>query len=176
MPYGWEGEKVRLVPVDKDRHFETSLQWINDPEVTAWTIDTGDVPTSRVAQEEFFDRIMRETTTQIYFAIETLSGEHIGFNALQRIDRVSGVAMAGSYIGHRDYWGQGYALDAARVRNRFAFEVLGLRMLVCEIMAEHIGALRMVQKAGYREVGRIPRRVWKRGAYRDLVILALERD
>jgi RimJ/RimL family protein N-acetyltransferase len=34
----------------------------------------------------------------------------------------------------------------------------------------------MLQKAGYREVGRLPRRIWKRGAYRDVVMMVLERE
>jgi RimJ/RimL family protein N-acetyltransferase len=34
----------------------------------------------------------------------------------------------------------------------------------------------MLTKAGYTEVGRVPKRYWKRGAYRDQVILALHRD
>jgi RimJ/RimL family protein N-acetyltransferase len=33
----------------------------------------------------------------------------------------------------------------------------------------------MLLRAGYREVGRIPRRYFKRGAYRDLLLFALER-
>jgi len=34
----------------------------------------------------------------------------------------------------------------------------------------------MLAKAGYEEVGRVPKRYWKRGAYRDQIILALHRD
>ena len=35
-------------------------------------------------------------------------------------------------------------------------------------------SLRAVQKAGYREVGRIPGRYWKRGAYRESIQLAAD--
>jgi RimJ/RimL family protein N-acetyltransferase len=49
-------------------------------------------------------------------------------------------------------------------------------MLLSEVMADNIGSVRMLKKAGYREVGRIPRRLWKRGEYRDVVILVLERE
>ena len=41
MSYGWEGDKVRLVPLDKDRHLENALRWFNDPTITAW-LETGD--------------------------------------------------------------------------------------------------------------------------------------
>ena len=47
-------------------------------------------------------------------------------------------------------------------------------MLLSDVMADNAGSIRMLQKAGYREVGRIPRRIWKRGDWRDVVVLCLE--
>jgi RimJ/RimL family protein N-acetyltransferase len=180
MAYGWQGEKVRLVPLDKSRHLDNAVAWLNDPEVTAWTL-VGDWPLTRVAEEEHLDRMSRQAgpgqETDLLLAIETLDdGEHIGLSGLHRIDWRNGVAVTGTLLGRRDLWGRGYGTDAARVRTRFAFEVLGLRMLLSEVMAGNEGSLRMLRHAGYREVGRIPRRHWKRGAYRDTVLLVLERD
>lgn len=173
MPTGWEGELVRLVPLDKAKHLENALVWMNDPEVTAWTFQ-GDFPLTRLAEEEFFAQAGRDDTS-IGFAVETLAGEHIGFSGLHRIEWRHGAAVTGTIIGRRDLWGKGYGADAAKVRTRYAFEVLGLRLLLSDVMAENTGSLRMLQKAGYREVGRIPRRWWKRGAFRDSVILVAER-
>ena len=58
MPAGWEGERVRLVAPDKQKHFENALQWINDSRITQWTL-IGDLPISRLAEEEYFDRVMK---------------------------------------------------------------------------------------------------------------------
>lgn len=174
MAYGWEGEKVRLVPLDKSKHLENALLWVNDPVVTAWTL-IGDAPLTRLGEEQFFDQAMRAGEGP-HFAVETLAGEHIGFSGLHRIEWPAGVGVTGTLLGRRDLWGQGYGSDAARVRTGYCFEVLGLRMLLSEVMVDNIGSVRMLKKAGYREVGHIPRRVWKRGAYRDVVILVLERE
>ena len=174
MGYGWEGEKVRLVPLDKDKHLANAVAWLNDPEVTAWTL-TGDAPITRLGEEEFFDRRMRGDAAEATFAVETLAGEHIGFTALDRVDLRNGVAVAGSFIGRRDRWGQGIGTDVVRTRTRYAFEVLGLRMLLSEVLAENEASVRMLRRCGFVEVGRIPRRCFKRGAYRDLVLFALER-
>ena len=46
MGYGWEGEKIRLVPLDRDKHLENAVRWFNDPEVTRW-LETGDWPLTR---------------------------------------------------------------------------------------------------------------------------------
>ena len=68
------------------------------------------------------------------------------------------------------------ALAATRVRTRYAFEVLGLRLLLSEVMAGNDASVRMLEAVGYRQVGCIPRRYFKRGGYRDALLFALERD
>jgi RimJ/RimL family protein N-acetyltransferase len=174
MSYGWSGEKVRLVPLDSERHFENALRWINDPEITQWTL-TGDFPLSRLAEEEWFERVMRPNEKEVVFAVETLEGEHIGFSGLHQINWRHGTAMTATLIGRKELWGKGYGTDAVRVRTRHAFEVLGLRLLISEVLDGNIASLKMLLKAGYQEVGRIPRRYWKRGAYRDAILLVIER-
>lgn len=177
MSTGWSGEKVRLAPLDKERHLENALLWLNDPELTAWTL-VGDLPLSRLAEEDFFDRASRATAADdnLHFAIETLDGgEHIGFSSLLKIDWRNGVAATGTLLGRRDLWGRGYGTDAARVRLRYAFDVLNLRLLLSEVMDGNEASRRMLLRVGYREVGRIPRHRWKRGAWRDTLLLAAER-
>ena len=175
MSWGWEGEKVRLVPLDRARHLENALRWLNDEEVTRWT-EIGDWPLTRPAEEEFFRAAERPSPTEVHFAIETLDGEHVGFSGLRRIDLRHRVASSGSFIGTVDRWRQGLGSDAARVRSRYAFEILNLRLLVAEVMAQNEASIGMLTSVGYREVGRVPGRYWKRGDYRDQVILALERN
>jgi len=174
MGYGWEGEKVRLVPLDRDRHLENALKWFNDPEITEW-LETGDWPLTRGAEEEFFRGAERNDRASVQFAVETLEGEHVGFSGLRSIDWQSRVAVSGSVIGSRDLWGRGLGTDAATVRNRYAFDVLGLRLLIATVIDDNLASLAMLAKARYTEVGRVPGRYWKRGAYRDQVILALRR-
>lgn len=176
MSYGWEGELVRLVPLDKERHIENALLWLNDPIVTEWTL-TGDFPITRLAEEDFFNRMTSQTgahPTDIVFGIETLAGEHVGLSGFHRIEWRHGVAVTGTTIGS-EHRGKGYGSDAARTRLRYAFDVLGLRMLMSEVMADNAASLTMLQKAGYTQAGRIPRRYWKRGAYRDTIIMFVER-
>jgi RimJ/RimL family protein N-acetyltransferase len=100
----------------------------------------------------------------------------VGFSGLRSIDWQSRVAVSGSVIGRKDLWNKGIGGDAMRIRNRYAFEVLGLRLLIATVIADNSASLAMLAKAGYKEVGRVPERYWKRGAYRDQIILALHRD
>lgn len=175
MPIGWEGEKTRLVPLDKERHFENALAWFNDPANTEWTL-TGDFPLTRVAEEEYFARVTRPGQEDVVFAVETLDGQHIGLTGLHRIDFRHGTAMTGSIIGRRDLWGQGYGGDSIRMRTRYAFDVLGLRLLWSEVFDGNERSFRALTGNGYREAGRVPGFYWKRGAYRDKIMLYLRRE
>jgi len=175
MGYGWDGDKVRLVPLDRDKHLDNALKWFNDPEITRW-LETGDWPMTRGAEEEFFRAAERQDRASVQFAVESLQGEHVGFSGLRSIDWQSRVAVSGSVIGRMDLWGRGLGTDAARIRNRYAFDVLGLRLLVATVIADNSRSMAMLAKAGYTEVGRVPERYWKRGAYRDQILLALHRD
>jgi RimJ/RimL family protein N-acetyltransferase len=174
VSFGWQGAMTRLVPLDPRRHLENALRWLNDPEVTAWTL-VGDWPLSRFAEEEFFRHAARPSAEEVFFAVEDLGGEHLGFTGLHRLDLRHGTATSGTVLGRRDAWGKGNGTDVARVRAHFAFEVIGLRQLHSEVFAENAASLRMLHKAGYREVGRLPGRYWKRGAWRDVVLMVLPR-
>jgi RimJ/RimL family protein N-acetyltransferase len=173
MSYGWQGDAVRLVPLDRDKHLENALRWFNDPEITAW-LETGDWPLTRGTEEEFFRAAERPDRASVQFAVETLEGKHVGFSGLRSIDWQSRVAVSGSVIGIRDLWGGGLGTDSARVRSRYAFEVLGLRMLIATVIADNDRSMGMLRAVGYREVGRVPGRYWKRGAWRDQAIMVLE--
>ena len=129
---------------------------------------------TRGTEEEFFRAAERPDKGSVQFAVETLDGDHVGFSGLRSIDWQSRVAVSGSVIGRRDLWGGGLGTDSARVRTKYAFEVLGLRMLIATVIADNRRSMWMLQTIGYDEVGRVPGRYWKRGAWRDQAILVLK--
>lgn len=175
MAFGWEGELVRLVPLDEDKHLENYIRWINDPEVTDGLL-VGDLPMTRLAEKEWFERASKLSKTDISFAIETLEGLHLGSSGIHQIDYQSGTCLTGSFIGDKAQWGKGYGTDAARVRARYCFEVLGLRMLYTAYLEGNDKSRRMSEKNGYVECGRYYKRYWKRGEYRDEVLMYLDRS
>jgi RimJ/RimL family protein N-acetyltransferase len=175
MAFGWHGELVRLVPIDMDRHLENCIEWMNDPEVTAWLL-VGDHPMTRIAEIEYLERMSKGDPKHVAFAIETLAGEHIGMSGIHDIDYRHGTAITGTIIGEKARWGHGYGTDAAKVRARYCFEVLGLRMLYSAVFVGNDRSLRMQEKAGYLQWGVAPKRYWKRGAFRDEIMTYLSRE
>jgi RimJ/RimL family protein N-acetyltransferase len=175
MGYGWEGDLVRLVPLDADKHLENATRWVNDPEVTH-NLLIGDFPMTKLAEREWFDRMSKRDDTNVAFAIELLNGEHVGFSGMHQINWKDRSAVTGTLIGLIDQWGKGLGSDAARVRTRFAFEVLGLRYLISAVLEGNDRSLGMLRKAGYVECGRYPKRIWKRGRYVDEILLYMTRE
>jgi [ribosomal protein S5]-alanine N-acetyltransferase len=177
--FGWVGEMTRLVPLERDKHLENCVRWINDPEVTENTL-IGDFPLTVAGEEAWFDAFARNwdqrAAEQVIFAIETRAGEHIGLAGIHKINYRYGEAWTGTLIGRKDLWGKGYATDAVTTRTRYAFDVLGLRFLCTEVFHDNPAMQRVLAKAGFQEVGRIPRRTWKRGRYRDVLIYWLDRE
>lgn len=176
MAHGWEGDLVRLVPLDFDKHFENCLRWINDPQVTQF-LAMGDTPMSRIAEKAWFEARSANNDTDIIFAVETLDeGKHIGNSGIFNIEYNHGTAVTGSLIGEVDEWGKGYGTDAALVRAKYCFEVLNLRLLKSAYFEGNDRSARMQEKAGYVEAGRWPKAIWKRGSYRDEILTCLTRE
>ncbi|HTQ09905.1 MAG TPA: GNAT family protein [Fimbriimonadaceae bacterium] len=175
MATGWEGKLVKLVPLDVDQHLDHAVKWMNDPDITQYLL-VGDFPMTRLAEREWFEAHSKVGGNDIQFAIETVQGKHIGFSGVHRISWRDGTAVTGTLIGEKGEWGKGYGTDAAGVRTRYAFDVLGLRILYSSVLAGNDRSLRMLTKAGYRECGRMPKRHWKRGAYVDEIMLYLDRE
>lgn len=173
MGFGIEGERVRLVPLDEERHFENCYRWINDPEITATLMADGFM--TRLAEQEWFKGACL-SKSDIYFAIELLDGTHIGNTALHGVNYQHGSAISGTLIGDKSQWGKGYASEAVRLRTRFAFETLGLRLILSAYLGDNGASWRMQQKSGYQEIGRIPKRFWKRGQYVDEVLTMCTRE
>jgi RimJ/RimL family protein N-acetyltransferase len=174
MTFGWSDGEVRLVPLDRQRHLENAVRWLNDPEITRFML-TGDWPLTAGGEEQWFKAADENDGTAAHFAIELADGTHLGFSGLMHIDFRHGSAHTGSFLGRRDLWGRGLGTRAARIRSRYAFEGLGLRILLADALVDNHASVRMLAKVGYTERGRIARRYWKSGALRDAVILALER-
>jgi [ribosomal protein S5]-alanine N-acetyltransferase len=175
MAYGWEGDKVRLVPLDAEKHLDNAVQWLNDPEVTQWLL-IGDLPITKLGEKEWFESRSRASGEDVAMAVETLDGLHIGFSGIHQIKWGDGTGVTGTVLGDKSIWGKGFGADVVKTRSRYAFDVLGLRLLFSGCIDGNVASYKMLCKNGYREYGRAPKKIWKRGAYRDEILMCLSRE
>jgi len=110
------------------------------------------------------------------FAIRLLPGSPlIGSASLRDIDHEHLQAELGFWIG-RDWWGQGYASEAAAAVIRFGFETLGLNRICAHHMARNPASGQVLLHVGMQREGLLRERVKKWGVYEDVVLYAILRE
>jgi [ribosomal protein S5]-alanine N-acetyltransferase len=110
------------------------------------------------------------------FAIRLLpDGPLIGSAGLRDIDPEHLQAELGFWIG-TEWWGQGYAREAARAVIQYGFDTLGLNRICAHHMARNPAAGKVMKALGMRQEGLLRERVRKWGVYEDVVLYAIVRD
>lgn len=110
------------------------------------------------------------------FAIRLLPDSRlIGSAGLRDIDPEHLQAELGFWIG-REWWGRGYAREAAEAVIRFGFDSLGLNRIYAHHMARNPAAGKVLKATGMRQEGTLRQRVRKWGVYEDVVLYATLRD
>jgi RimJ/RimL family protein N-acetyltransferase len=110
------------------------------------------------------------------FAIRLAGGSPlIGCAGLRDIDPEHMQAELGFWIG-REYWGHGYAREAALEVVRFGFEVIGVNRICAHHMLRNPAAGKVLAGIGMQREGLLRQRVRKWGNYEDVVLYAILRD
>ena len=109
------------------------------------------------------------------FAVRLTDARLIGCAGLRDIDREHCQAELGFWIG-REWWGHGYAREAASAVLRFGFEQLGLNRICAHHMARNPAAGKVLQHIGMQREGMLRQRVRKWGVYEDVVLYAILRE
>lgn len=109
------------------------------------------------------------------FAVRlSAAGTLIGCVGLREIDPEHRQAELGFWIG-RDWWGQGYAREAARAVIRFGFETLELNRICAHHMVRNPASGRVLLALGMQREGVLRQRVRKWGKYEDVALYAILR-
>jgi ribosomal-protein-alanine N-acetyltransferase len=110
------------------------------------------------------------------FAIRLSSDSPIiGCAGLRDIDQQHLQAELGFWMG-REWWGHGYAREAAAAVIRFGFESLQLNRICAHHMLRNPAAGKVLQHLGMIREGVLRQRVRKWGIYEDVVLYAILRD
>jgi len=110
------------------------------------------------------------------FAIRLSSDSPIiGCAGLRDIDLEHLQAELGFWIG-REWWGHGYAREAAAAVIRFGFGTLRLNRICAHHMLRNPAAGKVLQHLGMVREGVLRQRVRKWGVYEDVVLYAILRD
>lgn len=66
-----------------------------------------------------------------------------------------------------ELWGQGLMTEAATAVVAFGFTSIGLHKITVTCFGENVGSRRVIEKVGFRYVGRAVEDLWRDGAWHD---------
>ncbi len=114
--------------------------------------------------------------TAVHFAITSAKDDALlGAIELRSIDVEHSHAEMSCWVGV-EYWGQGFATEAARSVLRYAFEQLQLNRIVAYHMVRNPASGRALEKIGMPREGLLRQCVRKWGRFEDVVVRAILRD
>ena len=173
--YFWQGERTRLRPWrldDAELRFMASL----DSLTLALHEDGIVLPSSVELQKERLEKIAGfKDESMLRFAMDNLEGITVGWVSLHSRDQKNGTFGFGVAV-YRDYRGHGYAVDAVRILLKYGF--WEQRYQKCNSVCLHTNdaSIRMHEKLGFIEEGRIRRNYFHNGHYHDDVLFGMTRE
>lgn len=150
--------------------------WHSDAETMRWW-DRVYPPLPADLQAERLRGVPSPSYAEPSFTItDRATGAAIGWCGLHHVSEVHRHAELGVLIGEAAYRGRGYGTDATRTLCRFAFARMNLARVTLVVFPENTGARRAYERVGFAVEGVQRNAHWKRGAWHDLVHMAVFPD
>lgn len=118
------------------------------------------------------DRIFDKNNVSCAICIKE-TNDFIGCIFLNDIDFHNRTGHIPVFIGEDNHWGKGYATDARILMLKYAFFDRGLNRIWARVLEDNIGALKMLEKTGYKIEGKLRQANFKNGLYLDEYMLAV---
>lgn len=171
MPPTLEGAKVRLRPV-RDDDLALLLAVANDPSLRGWLRFERPITES---EERAWMAHLHDDEGRVWLVEHAATGRRLGVLSLLDWNRVARHAELGVTLLRAEDRGAGFGSEACRLALRHAFGDMGLQRVHLNVYEDN-PALRLYLRLGFREEGRLRRHTYKRGAYRDVLVMGLLRE
>lgn len=160
------GKKVVLRAMEPE-DCELVRDMFNDPEIENLVVGWA-FPLSKYGQQKWYEKHFADQDFR--FIIETAEDGAVGVATLLDIDWKNRMAEHGIKLANKERRGKGIGTDAVMAIMRYAFDELGLNRLNGSWFPENVASKNMYMKCGWKEEGVRRNYVYKRGAWRDLVM------
>lgn len=141
-----EGNMICLRPMeiekDKYHYYNVSL----DEKMHKWTGNT--VPKTIDEVEELLK--IYEKVFHVWMMEEKASNKVIGMMRLSFPEEHNGKLIAGdSQRLHSDYWRKGHMKEARKLMYHYAFDILGVDMLLADALKDNMNSCKSLESVGY---------------------------
>jgi len=158
----------------RESDFEAVHEYGSDPEVVRYTsFGPNTEEDTRSFLRRALEAAQEEPRLDYGFAI-ILQAENrlIGGCGLHRSGTHPRIAELG-YVLHRNYWGRGYATEAARALLAFGFEELSLHRIFARCDPANVASARIMEKIGMQREGHLREAEWHKERWWDLLLYAI---
>jgi len=151
---------------------DDALAIVGDDRVTRWlSFDTRDRAATEAMLAGAIERAQLVPRTEYYLAVTRLGDDQaLGF---ARIGLAGVKAGKLGYAIAADYWGHGYATDAARTLTTYVFTRLGLNRVSAAIGPDNEASIAVVKRLGFSYEGRLREHVFTNNAWRDSLLYSV---
>lgn len=144
-------------------------KWINDPDISQYL--QVEPPVTEKSELEWVRNVHESDNDQVFGIVEKNTNSYIGNVGIHNIDKKSGVATIGIFIGDKTKQGKGYGGEAIELAASFAFGQLGLQKLQAPIFSFNERSIATFERAGFKKEVTLPKHYLKKTEYQDVVLL-----
>lgn len=166
-----KGQVVGLRAIEK-KDLPRLLEWRNQPEFRQYFREYRELNSDH-QMLWYENHIMKETSTKMFAIVELSTNELIGACGLCYIDWINRNADFSIYIGKDNlYIDDTYAVDAAKLLEKYGFEELNLHRLYAEIYSIDEKKLIFFKNLGFKKEGHFKDTHWTHGNWVDSIYFA----
>jgi RimJ/RimL family protein N-acetyltransferase len=168
----WQGPHIRLRAIEPG-DIEAVVAWNLDSDLGRH-IDCVWPPQSRESVRQWIERMAaREPVDDVFFfIIENPTGEVVGQIDTHHVSRRTGTFMYGVSV-RAEHRRRGYASEAILLVLRYYFEELRYQKVTVEVHADNPASLRLHERLGFQQEGRLRRMLYTGGQYVDVFMLGM---
>ena len=172
----FEGQRIRLGPIDHQLDPEVESAWTHRPDYLRGLGQQFVRPLSTAQVKKKYERIekeMQESKNSFYFTIRSKEAEGpgrlLGFARLYWIEWTHGSGVLQVGIGDPSDRRQGYAREALDLLLHFAFYELNLYRLSAYVGEDNQAASQLLESFGFVQEARRRKAIWRDGYYWDQI-------
>ncbi len=162
------GEQTNLRAVE-EKDLEQLRQWRNHPEMMPYHFSH--LPVSQIGQRRWYESCTSDTKN-VVLIVEDKEHTPIGYTLLKDIDHKNRSVEIGIHLDPA-FQGRGYGKDAFLTLMRYCFQELNIHRICLQVFAFNEKAIRLYERLGFREEGRLRDAYFTQNRYYDIVLLSI---
>lgn len=151
---------------------ETIRVWRNLPKVADFMFTDHVIGPEEHAA--WFSRVLKDPTCKYWIIV--CDGEDVGVANLYEIDPMNRRCYWAFYVASPKVRGQNVGNHAEYAVLNYVFDELKFEKLCCPVLSFNRGVILMHRRFGFVQEGVFRKHIWKRGAFHDVVYLAIQKE